>query len=422
MARLNPAELEIDLFCKGVKIADSCTLERDARSFSRTRAGLGSGLELVLPSPRKDLWMNAPVFEPFVEATPYTLSKRDGAYEIRDARDSALVYPVRIPPRPRWYEQRTSAGTPMSQVGVLQGTYLGIYFGETCHFWRTSPSKACKFCTTGLNVGTNEAAEKTVRDVVETALAAKEEGGVTFVHFNSGKQTVDALDLAAPYVKALKEEVGVLVGLQAIPSRDLWKYDWLVDLGVDHFSFCYEFHNPKYFAEYLPGKQEEVGQRAFFDAMEHVAKRMGKGRNSGEIIAGIEPIEDTLAAIDYITSVGCFPTVCIFRPLHGASAAHLPSPRYEEMVVVFRRVYEACMRAGIPTGLAPNIEVSLIVNPDDAQFLSPDTLGKRWYEFKRSLAKRAAAPLFRRKMTPRPVPVSATDPSAYRPKDNAPPS
>src|SRR3989304_5369022 len=43
--KLNPAELETDLFCNGIKIDDSCTLESDARIFSRTRAGLGSGLE-----------------------------------------------------------------------------------------------------------------------------------------------------------------------------------------------------------------------------------------------------------------------------------------------------------------------------------------------------------------------------------------
>ncbi len=415
MVRLNPAELEIDLFCKGVKIDPSCTLERDARSFSRTRAGLGSGLELKIPSKRKEIWINAPVLEPFVKGSPYAIFKEDGAYVVRDSRDAALLYPVKIPPQPKWYERKTSAGTPMTQIGVMQGTYLGIYFGETCHFWRQSPSKACKFCTTGLNVGTNEAAEKSVEDVVETALAAKQECGVTFVHFNTGKQAGDALEMAAPYIKALKERVGVLAGLQALPSRDLWKYDWLVDLGVDHFSFCYEFHNPRYFAEYLPGKQEEIGQRAFFDALEYVSRKMAKGSNSGEIIAGIEPIEDTLKAIDYITSVGAFPTVCIFRPLHGAAAQDLPSPKFEEMVVVFRHVYEACLKAGIPTGLAPNIEVSLIVNPDDAQFLSPDSLSKRWYEFKRSLIKRAAAPLFRKKMKPRHVTIDASSPIAYAP-------
>ena len=83
----------------------------------------------------------------------------------------------------------------------------------------------------------------------------KQESGVTFVHFNSGYQTDRDLDEAAPYVKAVKSRVGTLVGLQLIPTLDFWKYDRLIDLGADHFSFCYEFHNPEYFARFLPGKQ-----------------------------------------------------------------------------------------------------------------------------------------------------------------------
>ena len=42
---LNPCELEIDLFCKGIRIDPNCALEQDARFIARTRAGLGSGLD-----------------------------------------------------------------------------------------------------------------------------------------------------------------------------------------------------------------------------------------------------------------------------------------------------------------------------------------------------------------------------------------
>ena len=65
---------------------------------------------------------------------------------------------------------------------------------------------------------------------------------------------------------------------------------------------------------------------------------MGKGRNSGEIVAGNEPIDDTLRAIDYITSAGAFPTVCIFRPVIGSDLEHHPSPRYEDMRLVMKQI------------------------------------------------------------------------------------
>jgi hypothetical protein len=363
----------------------------------------------VIPAPGKDIWLNVPVEEDFASASPYRLVKWGDQYFARDDRDDTLSYRVTIPPQPEWYDRATSKGTPMSKVGVLQGTYLGIYISNRL-YWYTTPSQACKFCTTGLNVGVNEMAEKTVDDVVETALAAKAESGVTFVHFNSGYQHEGkGLDEAAPYVKAVKERVGALVGVQVTPSKDLWKYDWLMDLGADHFSFCYEFHNPDYFAKYLPGKQATIGQRAFFEAMEHCAKRMGPGRNSGEIIAGVEPIEDTLRAIDYIVSIGCFPTVCIFRPVIGAEMEQFPSPAYEDMVTVMRHMYRACMKAGLPIGMTPNIQVSLIVNPEDARFLEPPGPRKSFYEAKLKAYKIAAKPLFWWKMRLRPGPAQMKD-------------
>jgi len=415
MDRLNPAELEVDLFCKGIRIDASCTLTRDGRFFARTRAGLGSGLELILPSPLKEIWVNVPVEEDFAASSPYRLLKIGNAYIIADDRDPHITYDARVPPQPAWYTRSTSRGTPMSKVGVLQGTYLGIYVSNSCLYWYRDPPVGCKFCTTGLNVGVNEVAEKNVDDVVETALCAKEESGNTFVHFNSGYQAGRGLDAVAPYVKAVKERVGALVGVQVMPTKDLWKYDWLIDLGTDHFSFCYEFHNPEYFARYCPGKEATVGQEAFFRAMEYVSRKMGKGRNSGEIIAGVEPLEDTYRAIDYITSVGCFPTVCIFRPVIGADMERHPPPRYEEMLQVMRHMYGACRRRGIPIGMAPNIEVSLIVNPDDAGLLAPPSLGNYLYRKKLRIIKALAAPYFAWRMRPRRIRTDAGDPGRYRP-------
>jgi len=396
---LNPCELEIDLFCKGMRVDPSCALEQDARFISRTRAGLGSGLEIVIPGPIKDVWINVPVEEDFAQQSCYRLVLESGTYSVRDERQG-FRYPVRIPPEPAWYTRTTSRGTPMHKVGVLQGTYLGIYISNSCGFWYHSPALNCRFCATGLNVGVNEVAIKDVSEVVEVARAAKEESGVTFVHFNSGFQTDRDLDVAAPYVKAVKSRVGALVGLQLIPTLDFWKYDRLIDLGADHFSFCYEFHNHEFFAKLLPGKEKLVGQETFFRALEYTSKKLGKGACSGEIIAGVEPIEDTLKAIDYITGLGAFPTVCIFRPTIGADMESWPSPSYDDMRPVMAHLYEACRRNWIPIGAAPNIEVSIVVNPDDAALLARRTPGFYAFEAYRRALRFLGRPVFARKMQP----------------------
>ncbi|MBI5528389.1 MAG: hypothetical protein HY897_18820 [Deltaproteobacteria bacterium] len=396
MARKNGCELKIDLMCSGLRVPALVT-PAVSTGMRRTRAGLGSGLELIVRGRSRDTHVNAPVTERFARSSPYRLEEREDGLVIFDDRDGAR-FTVEVPPPPAWYGSTTSRGTTMSRLGVMQGTYLAVYVGKVCSFWTMEPPKRCAFCTTGLNVGNAEEAEKAVEDIVETATAAKRENGVTFVHFNSGFHSDSGVELVAPYVRAIKRGVGALVGVQLAPDPDLSKYDRLIDMGVEHFSFCYEFHDPDFFRKYLPGKDAHATQKRFFDAMEHTARRLGKGRVSGEIIAGIEPLEDTLRAIDYITSAGAFPTICIFRPLSGSDLEGRQPPSYADMRAVFAYAAEALRKNGVPVGLAPNLEVSIVPTPADILDLGPDTPEFRLFVLKNRLMKRAAWPYFRWRM------------------------
>jgi hypothetical protein len=392
---LNACELEIDLFCRGLQIPSGLSLQ-GARGVSRTRAGLGSGLELTIPTgsrlkPR--IWMNAPVVEPFVATSPYILEGEPARYRVRH-QVTGDSYRVDLPQEPSWYRRFTSRDVAMSQVGVLQGTYLGIYLNAVCAYWQAKPALNCRFCTTGKNVGHAELATKTIEDVVETCWAAKEESGITFVHFNGGYQGRHALEAVRPFIKAVKDDVGLLVGVQLTPDRDFSLYDRLFDLGVDHLSFCVELLDAAWFARICPGKARTLGQGLFFEAMEYCAGRLRRGAVSGEIIAGIEPIANTIAGIERIVSAGAFPTVCIFRPTVGSDMADWPSPAYEDMRTVMAAMYDTCRRHRMPIGIAPNIEVSLVVTPDDAALLAQRDAGFYGYEVWRRTLRTMARPAF----------------------------
>jgi hypothetical protein len=399
---LNACELEIDLLCRGVRVPDAVDLGH-ARGIQRTRAGLGSGLELTIPAPawlKRAIWVNVPVVERFVQESPYVLAGApDRGYTIRDERDGTS-YEVGIPPEPSWYSRLTSRNVPMNRIAVMQGTYLAIYVNPVCAFWNYRPSLNCKFCTTGQNVGESEEPDKAIEDVLETAWTAKEESGITFAHLNGGYQGSRGIAFTEPYVRRLKDEVGLLVGVQLAPEKRLEQYDKLLDAGIDHISFCIEFMDPKWFADICPGKDRMLGQALFWKALEYCAARLPKGAVSGEIIAGLEPLESTLKAIEEITSRGAFPTVCIFRPTIGADMEGWPPPRYDDMRVVMEAVYHACQRHRLPIGAAPNIEVSLVVNPDDTALLPPRNLAFYRYELWRRAVKLAATPLFHGKMRP----------------------
>ena len=386
---VNPAYLKLDLYCKGMRVPeDALVEEHGGRKVLRTRAGLGSGLELLLPG---DLWTNVPVTERFARDSPYELARGDGTYWI--VRDGAQLAPVRLAPRPGWYEEKTRSGKPMTRVGTLQGTYLGVYPAKVCEYWTEKTKVNCKFCSVGLNLGVDDADEKSVDEVLEVVRAARRGSGITYVDFNTGHYQGDTyLDILEPYIVRIKKELGLLVGVQTPPHHDLKRYDRLRALGVNRVSFCFEIWDRAIFREICPGKDREYGQQRYLDAIRYCASLGRRGPwsepwvTNGEIIAGLEPAASSIAAIDWITSVGAIPTVCVFRPLQGTDYAHLPPPRTEDMVPVFRALYEACMSRGLPIGCAPNVHVSLVMLPEEARWLSSRRFPLR--EMKRRATKR----------------------------------
>jgi hypothetical protein len=393
--RQNPALLKLDLYCKGLRLDDTCYVEEDGgRKILRTRAGLGSGLELILPG---GLWTNAPVTEPFAQSSPYTLHRRQDGYVLRYG-DEDLV-PVTLSPRPGWYDDKTGTGKAMTRIGTLQGTYLGIYQAKVCEYWTEKPQRVnCKFCSVGLNLGVDDADEKSVSEVMEVVAAARAQSGITYVDFNTGHYDGDTyLDILEPYLRRIKKEFGLLVGFQTPPHRDFKRYDALRAMGLNRVSFCFEIFDPARFREICPGKHAEYGLQTYLDAIRYCAALKDQGPRdepwvtNGEIIAGLEPPESSIRAIDWITSVGAVPTVCVFRPLVGTDMQHEAPPRTEDMLPVFQRLWEACMERGLPVGVAPNIHVSLVLLPEECRHLSP-----RAYPLRRAKLK-VMSSVFRRR-------------------------
>jgi len=393
-------KLKLDLFCRGARVDKNCTLEKDTRPVKRTRGGLGSGLDAILPG---HTWVNIPVEEPFVSKSPYQINKRGNTYSLW--RETDEICPLILPPKPTWYEETTSSGRKIGEIGVMQGTYFAVYPSDLCGFWQDSPRRNCRFCSVGLCLGNTESSEKSIRDVVEAVKAARRHEKITFVHFNTGYHPRDgALDAIMPFIEAVKGETGLLVGVQCPPAEDLSWYDRLKMAGVDHVSFCFELFDPDRFAEICPGKAEifghvaerlngdvllhEVrikaarylnghqphpGQLIFYRALAYCTKLWGKGPVAGEIIAGLESPATSIAAEEFLAELGAVSTVCVFRPCIGTDLADMPSPDSYAIAPVFARQWEVCIEHGIPFGIAPNIRTAMVHLQEESRCLSVRT-------------------------------------------------
>jgi hypothetical protein len=410
---LNACELQIDLFCNGLRLGAGVSIE-GARAMGGARAGHASGLELAIPSTswvKRVVWMNAPIGEPFIERSPYHLTGSQAAgYAIHDER-SGDQHRIRVPRQPNWYNRLTSRDVPMSHVGTMQGTHLAISLDPVCAFWNSDPALNCGFCNTGRTASAGEHPQQTLEDVVETCWAAKEESRVTFVEFTSGFQGEHGIASAERFVRTVKQDVGVLVGVQLAPERHLSHYDGLFAAGVDRVSFCVDLIDPDWFARICPGKALVLGRSLFFEAMEYCAARLPRGAVFGQLIAGVEPAENTIRGIERIAAAGALPSVSIFRPLAGAGMADWSPPAYDDMRGVMAQMYEICRRYRLPIGMAPNIEPSVVVSPDDAALLAPKTRRFYLYELWRRSLRLASRPVFASRQRAIPRRISVDSPS-----------
>ena len=381
---VNPGWLKLELLCLGARIVDGGEVEgRGGRPVLRTRAGLGSGLELVLPGA---LHVNVPVVEPFAARSPYELRPDPvrGPLAVDVLRDGRPCARARLAPRPGWYDRKTSSGRPMRRVGTLQGTYLAIYAGRVCDFWVAGAARDvrenCRFCSVGLNLGADDAPEKALEDVMEVVHAARRESRVTYVDFNAGHaDDFGFLDALEPILRRVKAETDLLVGIQTPPHPDPERWRRIRELGVNRVSFCFELFDPRRFREVCPGKARVYGQQAYLDAIERCVALVPPGRVSldpwvvnGELVAGLEPASSSIAAVRWLAERGAIPTVCVFRPLVGTDLADASPPAPEVALPIFQALYAECLAHGLPIGLAPNVHVSLVLLPEECRWLVQD--------------------------------------------------
>ena len=309
-------ELEIELFCRGMRIDESCVLE-DARRIARTRAGLGSGLEIVLTGARKpDLGQRpGPRGVRRFLAAPVDRGPRRPPDR---RRPNGRRVPGRRPRRARLVRAHDVVGSPDEphrgppgqlprRLRLQRLPVLGLHR-------RPGPASSARPGRTSASARRSASGSRTSW---RSPQAARTESGAIFTHLNTGYHFEDVDRLEAihglrqcePFVRAIRSRSAASsasrrsrcrAGSSASTTRSSTPARTTSPSATSS-------RIRSFFERLCPGKAETLGQAGFFEAMEYTSRKLGPGRVSGEIIAGLEPIEATKRGIDRIVAAGAFP-------------------------------------------------------------------------------------------------------------------
>lgn len=338
---------KLELLTRGCRVSLSAQPAlANAKPGIRTRSGVSGGLDLHLGD---DVFVNCDVSESRCAESPYELRGTDRGL-CMSGFDAPL--PVEVVEEPAYYRKRTSAGTPMVQVGQLcSPDRICIGISRACAFWRRD--LRCKYCSIGANQRA-EAREKSIQDIAETVEVAMQDPRRPARHVLIGGGTPPGEDRGAEFAAAaciaIKARCDVSVYVMIVPPARLAYLDMLKDAGVDELGLNVEFFSEEALREYAPGKHRLVGADMYYEALAHGLSLFGRFNTRSIAIVGIERAEYTLAGVQRLVDMGVMPILSPFRSLDGSDLAGRQGFASNEYIAIMEAAMDMCLSKGLALG------------------------------------------------------------------------
>ncbi|UCG68268.1 MAG: hypothetical protein JSV09_10645 [Thermoplasmata archaeon] len=341
--------LKFEILSKGLRISELVRMDlgRNIKEPLTVRSGLSSGLDIILPN---EVWVNAPIDEWFTKSSPFLLDIEEEKYIIKKNNEKVAI--IEIINRPAYYEQYTSDGTLMKNIGSTRADRISIGVNNNCIFWNNEKLR-CKFCAIGHNTR-EELSIKTTAQIIEVIEKSMKDPILPSKHVYLNAGALGGLDqgikMLANVVEEIKNNFNVNIHLNPCPPK-LTKYiDILYNKGLDEVSFNLEIFDQKISKYIIPGKYSNISPINCIKMLEYAVNVFGERNVSSCLVVGLEEPDSSIKGVDLLSSIGVIPKLSIFRPLTGSLLEKHPTPSPELLIYVYKKAKELTDNYGIPLG------------------------------------------------------------------------
>jgi hypothetical protein len=319
-----------------------------------------------------DVSVDCPVSEKFVCDSPLELRHDGNRYVIVGPDDMWPVDPV---PRPRWYDIPCTDGDPplrtdsdgravepranrfgsqdlagravIQSLGQVCGDRLTISVSSRCALF-SNPALRCAFCSIGFN-GRRERSPGCDGDIHPMIALALQDPAHPVRHVLIGGGTRDLDDRGYGPVIALAQSISrafpaLPLSAMTVPPSDDGQFEHLRDAGVEELAINIEVWSTAAAAEHTPGKHRLFGRAGYLQALSRALEVFGARRVRSLVVAGLEPMTDTLSAVEALARLGVIPVISPFRPLRQTSLQDRSPPSLEFLLELHEAALAICHR------------------------------------------------------------------------------
>lgn len=300
----------------------------------KLEAGLsGVRANIVLP---KGVWVSAPIKKEFTEKSPYTLKAKGHGFVIANSTGEVAVELVK---EPSFYRRKAKSGALMSSLGRVYKKQAAINIDTPCGF--RDGQWPCEACAPEFWAAAAEG--KKLEDVLEFLEEAIRGERIEAVNLSTGRFSEEdgGLQYLTPFIKAIKLNLDLLVGIELHPPKDKELVDAAYAMGVDAVAYNLEIFDPRFLRSVLPGRSKTITRERYLNTLRYAASIFPKGAVVSDLVIGLEPLESSLKGIELLASIGVIPTLVVLSPQQRAQLIdfHLLSLTSEDLLKAYRQLH-----------------------------------------------------------------------------------
>jgi hypothetical protein len=311
------AKLKLEIWSRGIQVsADARSqLSRQGRNpVTLADYASTSGIPLRLGD---DIWVNAPIREcnsNFVpENAPFILDfDLSARFVLRGLGFAEYVLPAFVPD---YYCERNEIGVPYTSFGLTHTDRVRVNPIGGC-------ALACKFCDIPYRL---KYRKENLHDLLRTTELALTDPVQPAYHIllSGGTPAVEDYKWLKTVYQAFTNHFAenVPIDIMMTPNPGLLDPHELKYIGIDGVFPNLELWNERSRRHFMLGKYN-IGRDSYLRFISSAVPVFGRGKVRSLILVGLEPLEDTLRAVEAVSERGADPILSPFRPsplspLHG---------------------------------------------------------------------------------------------------------
>lgn len=357
--------LKLELLADGMTLSGAArarlTEEADGRPLTLAEYATTSGIPLRLAG---DIWVNTPIRNWAADTSSGTPGVLDVEGEAFVVRKDGFQCPAVPTPVPAYNSQRNSVGEPHTWYGTTHTDRVRVspIAGCTCD---------CAFCD---SPRTHRYATKRTDLLIETIGAALADPVLPARHAMLSGGTPNPEDysyLAGVYDAVLAAFPSLPVDVMMLPIPGVLDLERLRANGVNELAINLELYGKEARRRLIPKKNAHADRERSLAFIEK-AVSLFSGRVRSLILVGLEPLEDTIRAVQALTERGCEPVLSPFCPHSATPMATHPAPSADLLTEAYERASEVARRSGMRLGpKCIPCQHNTLTFPNDSGYYAP---------------------------------------------------